>query len=83
LERQAATNEVLRAVAASHPDVLAFFPTDKMCEPDCITSIGDEFLFRDSSHLRRNLPADVVEKLVVLLGLPDLLQGLGGQRRKS
>jgi peptidoglycan/LPS O-acetylase OafA/YrhL len=81
LERQSATNEVLRAVAASHPDVVAFFPTDKMCEPDCITSIGDEFLFRDSSHLRRNLSADVVEKLAVLLGLPNLLQGLGGQRR--
>jgi peptidoglycan/LPS O-acetylase OafA/YrhL len=80
LERQSATNEVLRAVAASHPDVSAFFPTDKMCEPDCITSIGDEFLFRDSSHLRRNLPADVVERLVALVGLPDLLQGLGGRR---
>ena len=81
LERQSATNDVLRAVAANHPGVLAIFPTDKMCEPDCITSIGDEFLFRDSSHLRRNLPADAVEKLAALVGLPDLLQGLGGQRR--
>jgi peptidoglycan/LPS O-acetylase OafA/YrhL len=81
LERQSATNEVLRAVAASHPDVSAFFPTDRLCDPDCITSIGGEFLFRDSSHLRRNLPADVVEKLAVLSGLSDLLQGLGGRRR--
>jgi hypothetical protein len=81
LERQSATNEVLRSVAASHPDVLTFFPTDTMCAPDCITSIGDEFLFRDSSHLRRNLSADAVEKLVTLLGLPDLLRGLGGERR--
>jgi hypothetical protein len=62
--------------------VSEFFPTDKICEPDCITSIGDEFLFRDSNHLRRNLPADVVEKLVALSGLSDLLQGLGGRRRK-
>ncbi len=79
LERQSATNEVLRSVAASHPGVLAFFPTDKMCEPDCITSIGGEFLFRDSNHLRRNLPADVVDKFITLLRLPDLLRGLGGQ----
>src|SRR6202011_745213 len=80
LERQSATNEGLRSVAAGRPDVLVFFPTDKMCDPDCITSIGDEFLFRDSSHLRRNLSVDAAEKLVMLLGLPDLLQGLGGQR---
>jgi hypothetical protein len=78
LERQSATNEVLRSVAASHPDVFAFFPTDRMCTPDCITSIGGEFLFRDSSHLRRNLSVDVVDKFVTLLGLPDLLRGLGG-----
>jgi hypothetical protein len=81
LERQSATNDVLRAVAANHSGVLAVFPTDKMCKPDCITTIGDEFLFRDSNHLRRNLPAHAVEKLDALLGLPDLLQGLGGQRR--
>jgi hypothetical protein len=77
LERQAATNEVLRSVAAGHPGVLAFFPTDQMCRPDCITSIGGEFLFRDSSHLRRNISAEGVGKLVTLLGLPDLLRGLG------
>jgi hypothetical protein len=77
-ERQSATNQVLMSVAARHPDVLTFFPTDKMCEPDCITSIGGEFLFRDSSHLRRNLSADTLEKLVTLLDLPDLLRGLGG-----
>jgi len=77
LERLSATNEVLRSVAAAHPDVLAFFPTDEMCRPDCITSIGGEFLFRDSSHLRRNISPEGVEKLVALLGLPDLLRGLG------
>jgi peptidoglycan/LPS O-acetylase OafA/YrhL len=81
LERQSATNEILRSIAASHPDVSAFFPTDRMCEPDCITSIGGEFLFRDSSHLRRNLSVDGAEKFVALLGLPDLLRGLGGQRK--
>jgi uncharacterized 2Fe-2S/4Fe-4S cluster protein (DUF4445 family) len=40
LERQAATNEILKSVAARHPDVQVFFPTDRMCMPDCITSIG-------------------------------------------
>jgi hypothetical protein len=81
LERQAATNEILMAVAARHPEVRAVFPTDWMCRPDCITSIGGEFLFRDSSHLRRNLSAAAAEKLVTLLGLSDLLQGLGGHAR--
>jgi peptidoglycan/LPS O-acetylase OafA/YrhL len=77
LNRLSATNEVLRSVAANHPDVLTFFPTDKMCQPDCITSIGGEFLFRDSSHLRRNISADGVEKFVTLLRLPELLRQLG------
>jgi peptidoglycan/LPS O-acetylase OafA/YrhL len=81
-ERQSATNEILRGVAARHSDVFAFFPTDKMCDPDCITAIGGEFLFRDSSHLRRNLSADALEKLATLLGLPDLLRGLGGHAQE-
>ena len=83
MERQAATNAVLRSVAAGHPDVVAVFPTDQMCRPDCITSIGGEFLFRDSSHLRRNISREGVEKFVTLLRLPDLLRSLGGQAQDS
>ena len=83
LERQSATNEVLQSVAAAHPDVFAFFPTEKMCRPDCITSIGGEFLFRDSSHLRRNISVDGVEKFATLLGLAALLRGLGGHAQDS
>ncbi len=83
LSRLSATNEVLSSIVASHPDVLAFFPTDKMCRPDCITFIGGEFLFRDSSHLRRNISPDGVEKLVTFLDLPDLLRGLGGRAQES
>ncbi|MEA2988728.1 MAG: hypothetical protein QOG83_1439 [Alphaproteobacteria bacterium] len=79
-ERLSATNDILRAVAASRPDVLAFFPTDRMCEPDCITSIGGEFLFRDSNHLRRNLSVAVIDELVTLVGLPELLRRLGSRR---
>jgi hypothetical protein len=79
-ERLSATNDILRSVAASRPDVLAFLPTDKMCQPDCITSIGGEFLFRDSNHLRRNLSVAVIDELVTLVGLPDLLRRLGSRR---
>lgn len=82
LERLSATNEVLKLVAAGHPDVVAFFPTDKMCRPDCITSIGGEFLYRDGNHLRRNISAEGVEKFVTLLGLPEILRGLGGHAPK-
>ncbi|MEA2989456.1 MAG: hypothetical protein QOG83_2167, partial [Alphaproteobacteria bacterium] len=80
-ERLSATNEVLASVAASHPDVLAFLPTDTMCKPDCITSIEGEFLFRDSNHLRRNLSVDTLDRFVTLLGLPDLLLRLGRMRK--
>jgi peptidoglycan/LPS O-acetylase OafA/YrhL len=82
LARLAVTNEVLRSVAASHAGVLAFFPTDKMCKSDCITSIGGEFLFRDSNHLRRNLSAEAIDKLVTLLGLRDLLRELGDRAKE-
>ena len=81
LQRLSDTNEVLRSVAASHPGVIAFFPTDRMCRGDCITTIGDEFLFRDGNHLRRNLSAPALEAFVRLLGLRELLQGLGGDAR--
>jgi hypothetical protein len=53
-----------------------------MCRPDCITSIGGEFLYRDGNHLRRNISAEGVEKFVTLLGLPELLRGLGGHAPK-
>jgi hypothetical protein len=82
LARLSATNEVLKSVAARHPNVLAVFPTDTMCRPDCITSIGGEFLFRDSSHLRRNISPEGVEKLVTLLDLPGLLRRLEGHARE-
>jgi hypothetical protein len=78
LQRLSATNEVLRSIAAKNAGVLAFFPTEKMCKPDCITSVRDEFLYRDGNHLRRNLSAPALEELVTLFGLRGLLQGLGG-----
>jgi peptidoglycan/LPS O-acetylase OafA/YrhL len=81
LERLSATNAVLGAVAAAHPGVLTYFPTDRMCRPDCITSVAGEFLFRDSNHLRRNLSSDGAERFVALLGLPELLRGLGAPPR--
>jgi peptidoglycan/LPS O-acetylase OafA/YrhL len=76
LERLAATNEVLRSVAVRHPEVSAFFPTDKMCNPDCITSVAGEFLFRDGNHLRRNLPGEATDRFATLLGLPELLRSV-------
>jgi hypothetical protein len=82
LERQAATNAILRSVAARHPDVLVFVSTDKMCMRDCITTIGGEFLFRDSSHLRRNLSVEATAQLADLLRLPDLLLRLGGHAQE-
>jgi hypothetical protein len=75
--RQSATNAVLQSVAAGHPDVLAFFPTDAMCRPDCVTSVSGEFLFRDGNHLRRNLSAAALDELVLLLRLPELFARLG------
>ncbi len=80
-ERLAATNAVLKSVAARHPDVLAFFPTDTLCAADCITSIDGDFLFRDGNHIRRNFSAETLDILVTLLRLPELLSGLGGDAK--
>jgi peptidoglycan/LPS O-acetylase OafA/YrhL len=82
LERLSATNAVLSSVAAAHPGVLTYFPTDRMCPADCITSVAGEFLFRDGNHLRRNLSPEGVEKFVALLGLPELLRGLDDHARQ-
>jgi peptidoglycan/LPS O-acetylase OafA/YrhL len=80
LQRLFATNEVLRSVAAGQPGVQAFFPTDQMCKPDCITSIGGEFLFRDGNHLRRNLSPPALDSFVTLIDLRELMRGLGARK---
>jgi peptidoglycan/LPS O-acetylase OafA/YrhL len=83
LRRLSAPNDVLRSVASSHAQVRAFFPTDAMCETDCITSVAGEFLFRDSNHLRRNLSPEALDRFATVLRLRELLRRLGGARSRE
>jgi peptidoglycan/LPS O-acetylase OafA/YrhL len=45
-----------------------YLPDDDMCKGDfCISSLDGEFLYRDPSHLRRNLPPRIQNDLIDLL----------------
>jgi peptidoglycan/LPS O-acetylase OafA/YrhL len=64
------TNDIVRALPDRWPQVSLIMPHDRLCTPDgCITTLGGEFLYRDASHLRRNLSATTRERLVDLLRL--------------
>ena len=80
LRRLSAPNDVLSSVASAHAQVQAFFPSDAMCEADCVTTVAGEFLFRDSNHLRRNLSPEALDRFATLLRLRELLRRLGGAR---
>jgi hypothetical protein len=52
-------------------------PTDKMCnEATCLSRINGEFIWRETSHLRRNLSADTISELAEVLGLDQIFRGL-------
>jgi peptidoglycan/LPS O-acetylase OafA/YrhL len=73
--RQSPSNDVLRAVAAHVPSVRVYIPADDLCSPDgCLTRLNGEFLYRDNSHLRRNLTRSTQSALSEMLHLRDLLQ---------
>ena len=66
----------LRQALARHPGVVGHFPEDYLCEPGkCRTWLGDEFLYRDSNHIRRNLRPATVEAFDELLKIKQMLTG--------
>ena len=67
--------EALRALASDHVHVLS--PGDNLCtEKECVTWLSDEFIYRDQTHIRRNLKAQTQQQLGELIGLRQLLRSL-------
>ncbi len=65
---------VIRDLPKRWPHVSVLLPRDFMCnDVGCPTTLNGEFLYRDTTHLRRNLKADTTQQLVELLHLQDAL----------
>ena len=73
--QQRRVHDVLRDIAALHPNVHTYSPEDYLCnDRRCLLFLNGEFLYRDRFHIRRNLSTETVSRLVELMHLPDLLR---------
>ena len=65
-------NKSLLKLQSFKPNILTLLPTDFMCtEIGCPTYINDEFIYKDSNHIRRNLKektAKIIAKKIKLEG---------------
>ena len=69
-EVQGPTYAAIRSAIARSPMRNGIFPGDGMCEDlECISSLGGEPLYRDSTHLRRNLSHSTANLLAKQIGL--------------
>jgi len=73
---QAEMTRLIENVAAEHPlDARAVLPGDALCQDDrCLVSLNGQFLYRDYSHLRRNLTMETRKAYASLSGLTDVLR---------
>jgi len=72
-ERIRPLNDAFRAIAAKHKDVSIILPAATMCRDDgCMTTLGNQFLYRDVGHIRRNLPLPTREAFAGMLGIDDI-----------
>jgi hypothetical protein len=74
-ERIRPVNDAFRAIADKHRDVSIILPAATMCRPDgCMTTLGDQFLYRDVGHIRRNLPMPTRKAFAEMLGIDEITQ---------
>ena len=72
-ERIRPLNDAFRAIADKHRDVSIILPAARMCRDDgCMTTLGNQFLYRDVGHIRRNLPMPTREAFAGMLGIGDI-----------
>src|SRR5262249_15359772 len=65
-------NDAFRAIADKHRDVSIILPAATMCRPDgCMTTLGNQFLYRDVGHIRRNLPMTTRKALAEMRGIDE------------
>jgi SGNH domain (fused to AT3 domains) len=77
-----ATDAMIRALPTAIPNVTVSIPHDYLCTSDgCTTVLNNEFLYRDNSHLRRNLTAETKIELVNRLRLQESLQEAASKSR--
>lgn len=73
-ERHAKEYEALRSVVQRRDDTSLVLPGEKLCAGDpCMNAIGGSFLYRDQTHLRRNLPLSVMNELIDTLHLREAI----------
>jgi len=66
---------IFRSIAAERNDTVAILPAEGLCdELRCINTLNGEFLYRDVSHIRRNLSAPTLQELADLSGLAAALR---------
>jgi peptidoglycan/LPS O-acetylase OafA/YrhL len=64
------TNAMLIELANALPNVAAIIPTEKLCRNDaCDVDLDSEFLYRDPSHIRRNLHLQTKKDFAERIGL--------------
>src|SRR5262249_42091833 len=79
-ERIRPLNDAFRAIAAKHRDVSIILPAATMCRDDgCMTTLGNQFLYRDVGHIRRNLPMPTREAFAGMLGIDDIAKRYSGR----
>jgi peptidoglycan/LPS O-acetylase OafA/YrhL len=66
---------LFREFAAAHPDTEVVYPGEHMCSPEgCISKLNGVFLYREGSHIRRNMPEKTNRELAELIHLGDVFK---------
>lgn len=77
-EYQGKMYKEIEHIADARSDVIAIFPGYKLCTQEwCQAYIDNEFLYRDGSHLRRNLSHEAKRMLADIIGLTAALSAAG------
>jgi hypothetical protein len=78
------TDRMILGIASSREDVKAVIPSASLCaDAACITSLNDEFLYRDASHIRRNLSEETKRQFADLIGLTAALRAEPSERAEG
>jgi peptidoglycan/LPS O-acetylase OafA/YrhL len=74
--QSAELHAVFEKIAAERDDVSLVSPGEQMCRSGiCQTEINGEFLYRDNSHIRRNLTPGTLRDIANVIGLAEALGG--------
>ncbi|QQN62775.1 acyltransferase [Bradyrhizobium diazoefficiens] len=70
LQRSAVIDDIIAEIAHTRPNVATAFPARRLCNDEgCDVSLDGEFLYRDPSHIRRNLKPQTRRDFADKIGL--------------